>query len=139
MEQATVNIADILESDKVESADLDALRRAAFSSETTWRDLRNALSAPAAKGASLARRVKRAAGLLLTGRPQAAARELEEAKGSQDPVGALVLGRAYLELRDPKKAAEAFEAGLKKAKGDFDLNAGAIEAQRESGDSAGAL
>ena len=83
--------------------------------------------------------MKRAATLLVLGRPQAAVRELEEAKAGGDPVGALLLGRAYLEMKEPKKAAEAFKVGLGKAKGDFDLTTGAIEAQREGGDAAGAL
>lgn len=141
MEQATVNFTDFLESDKLDAAELEALRKSAFASEQAWQELRD-LARKFSSGkppASLARRVKRGFVLLVLGRPQAAIRELEEAKASQDPVGALVLGRAYLEARDPKKALEAFEAGLKKAKGDLALELGRVEARREGGDVEGAL
>jgi len=138
MSQATIGIADILESEKLESAEFDRLRQAAHASEESWTELRKALSAPAPKGASAARRVKRAAALLVLGRAKDAVKEIEDGKVAGEPAGALILGRALLELKDAKKALEAFEAGLKKAKGDFDLTAGAIEAGRESGDFAGA-
>jgi DNA-directed RNA polymerase subunit alpha len=139
MDQATVNVSEILESEKLAAEDIERIRLAAFASEESWRDLKQATAAPVAKGASLARRVKRAAALLALGRPQTAVRELEEAKASQDPVGALVLGRAYLELKDAKRALDTFESGLKKAKGDFDLTMGVIEARREGGDTEAAL
>lgn len=141
MDQATLNFAEIIESDKIDLAELDALRKAAFASESAWRQLREiAQKFQGGKPpASVARRVKRGFALLTLGRPNAAARELEEAKASQDPHGALFLGRAYLELREPKKALEAFEAGLKKAKNDLDLKLGEIEALRESGDAKDAL
>jgi DNA-directed RNA polymerase subunit alpha len=139
MDQATVDIAEILESDKLDIGEFERLRKAAHASEESWQELRKAISAPAPKGASAAKRVKRAAALLEIGRPRDAVKEIEDAKAGGEPAGALVLGRALLAAGEPKKALDAFEAGLKKAKGDFDLTAGAIEAQRESGDAAGAL
>jgi DNA-directed RNA polymerase subunit alpha len=141
MDQATVNFADVIESDKIDLAELDALRKAAFGSESAWRQLREiAQKFQGGKPpAALARRVKRGWVLLTLGRPNAAARELEEAKAAGDPAGALFLGRAYLELRESKKALEAFEAGLKKAKGDLELKLGEIEALREAGDAKEAL
>src|SRR4051812_14879893 len=114
VDQATaVNVSEILESEKLDASEIDRLRTAAFGSEGAWRELRQSIAAPLAKGASMARRVKRAATMLLLGKAQLAARELEEAKAAGDPVGALILGRAYLDLKDAKKAAEAFDAGLK--------------------------
>ncbi len=143
MDQATTTSpAAILESDKLDLQELDALRRAALSSEQVWRELREIARKLAAgrPPASLAKRAKRAFALLALGRASAAVREIEDAKGVlEEPAAAAILGRALLEAGEPARALEVFESALKKAKGDLALQLGAIEARRRSGDAAGAL
>jgi DNA-directed RNA polymerase subunit alpha len=142
MEQVTtVKIADILESETLDLADLDALRRAAFASESAWRELRAAAQkfSSGRPPASLAKRAKRAFVLLVLGRPNQAVKELEDTKATEDAAAAAILGRALLEAGEPARALEVFEAAQKKAKGSVELALGAIEARRESGDAEGAL
>ena len=141
MDQATANFAEVIESEHLDLPELYAMRKAAFASEQAWHDLRH-LAQTFGVGkppTSHARRVKRGFVLLVLGRVRDAVKELEEGKAGQDAAGALILGRALLEAGEPAKALDAFEAGLKKSKGDLDLTLGAIEARRRSGEAEAAL
>ncbi len=143
-----LDFAATIEGDRVDLAELEALHRQAFATEQGWRELRRLgekFADSPLSGPSVGKRAKRAWVLWVLGRPKDAIAEVEDKAAAQDPVGALVLGRSFLELGDPKKARDAFEAGQKKAKDtkdtrdDFLLAMGIVEARREAGDADEAL
>ena len=138
---ATVRFAEVLEGEKIDFGELEALRKAAFGSEAGWRELRAVGEELSAFGPATApgRQAKRAFVFLTLGLKLAARRELEDLKPPQDSQTALLLGRCLLELGEPKRALEILEAGLTKAKGEFALLSAKAEALTALGSPSQAL
>ena len=137
---ATVDVESILSGDKVEVADLERLRRAAFESEGVWQKLKAAAADyPEKPSGSAGARTKRGFVLWTLGRLPQAVRELEDPAGKGESFASLVLARVHLDQKEPEKALKTVEAALKKEKKDPDLRLAAVEARREAGEVDAAL
>lgn len=128
---ATPSVLAILDQSGVSHEALAELRAAAYASEESWREMRKRVTSNVDLGRlSDDKRVKSAYALHLLGHHGVAIEELTEAKADKDAVGAYVLGLCYLARSDFDQALAAFQAGLKKDKGDVALQIAQLDARR---------